>query len=90
VSVANAANQQGLWDFLKNQGVGGLPSGPTNVAGQTLVHLLLESRVLVVPVGEMEDFDKSTGLHGAASVSEMLARGAMRRARRRATRWHLS
>jgi AAA domain, putative AbiEii toxin, Type IV TA system len=73
--VAKVANQNQLWGGLKNQGLRGLPSGAVNVAGRSLLEDLRKQRVLVVSVGEMEDFDKSIGLHGAEWVSEMLASG---------------
>lgn len=76
VSVADVANQQALWGQLKNQGLSALPAaGGIHVAGRQLLDLLRTSRVLVVPVGEMEDLDKTVELHGGAWVSEMLSRG---------------
>ncbi len=75
VGMANVANQKALWETLKKQGVGGLPAGEAHVHGQSLLSELRARGVLVVPTGEMEDFDKSIGMHGAAWVSEMLDQG---------------
>lgn len=72
VALAEPANQRHLWDSLKHQGISGLPAGAAYQAGERLLSSLEARRVLVVPVGEMEDFDKSSNLHGAAWVSEML------------------
>jgi predicted ATPase len=72
IAVATSANERALWDWLKNQGVSGLPAGAVNASAGQLLGQLAAAGVYVVPVGEMEDFDKSIGLHGAAWVSAML------------------
>jgi len=71
-SMAREVNQSQRWNELKHQGLAGLPAGSAFVAGDHLVKMLRECSILVVPVGEMEDFDKSSNLHGAAWVSQML------------------
>lgn len=73
--VARAGNKDSRWEQLKNQGISGLPSGEANAAGVRLISALRAARTFVVPVGEMEDFEKTIGLHGAAWVSEMLDQG---------------
>ena len=75
VALIEPANKKGLWESLKNQGIAGLPAGPSFVACEKLVKKLSSIGVYIVPVGEMEDFDKSIGLHGAAWVSAMLEAG---------------
>lgn len=52
-----------------------MPPGKANAAGQLPLSLLGDARVLVVPVGEMEDFDKASGLEGGAWVSDVLENG---------------
>jgi hypothetical protein len=72
ITVAKVANQDALWDGLKHQGVNGLPAGVANASAGRLLGQLADAGVYVVPVGEMEDFEKSIGQHGAAWVSAML------------------
>jgi energy-coupling factor transporter ATP-binding protein EcfA2 len=72
VAFADVANQKSLWDSLKHVGLEGTPRGPAYEAIERLLSSLRTVSVLVVRVGEMEDYDKSVNLHGAAWVSAML------------------
>lgn len=72
LQVAQSIPDQASWSSLKNQGVDGLKAGPIFNSGKQLLELLAASGLRVVPVGEMEDFDKSIGLHGSAWVTAML------------------
>lgn len=74
VTLANSANQNGLWDQLKKQGLNGPLRGEPHAAASRLLQTLRGSRVHIVPVGEMEDFDKSIAVDGAAWVSAVLER----------------
>lgn len=72
VALATRANGKNLWESLKHQGLSGVPAGPAYQATERLLNDLQQIRVLIVRVGEMECFDKSSNLHGATWVSEML------------------
>ena len=72
IDFANVANNQKLWGQLKNQGLSGVPAGSAYLACENLLRLLHDRGVLVLSGGEMEDFNKSFGLHGSAWVSKML------------------
>lgn len=75
-TLAESLNKTDSWRATKNRGLSGLGSGvPYNSAAALLGHLR-ERGLLVVPVGEMEDFDKSIGAKGSTWVSTMLERGA--------------
>lgn len=75
VSLSSALNESQLWDKVKNTGLEGVPAGAPYSACRDLLENLREVGAFVVPVGEMEDYDKSFNKHGAAWVSEMLERG---------------
>lgn len=61
------------WKLVKHQGLAALESGPAFDAGSRLLESLRQAGVLVVPFGEMEDFDKGIRGHGAPWVSDALA-----------------
>lgn len=65
-------NQSGLWPSLKHSGLHALPAGDSFQAGLELLERLTACRVQVVPIGEMESFDKSLAGHGTAWVSAAL------------------
>lgn len=60
------------WEALKNQGLAGLKKGAVFISATKLLTLLADSRLIVVPVGEMEDFNKAIDLHSSAWVTAML------------------
>ena len=72
VAMADVANQGQLWSQLKNQGLNGLPAGAAYTACEQLLAELAGVGVHIVPGGELEDFNKSIALDGAAWVSQML------------------
>jgi AAA domain, putative AbiEii toxin, Type IV TA system len=76
VTFANAANGKQLWDQLKQQGLTAVTAGAPNVACEALLTALRERRVHVVPVGEMEGFDRSISAKAGTWVSEMLSKNA--------------
>ncbi len=76
--VTQHINQKQAWPNVKNQGLNGLAAGTTYKACEQLLADLAKCRLLVVPVGEMEDFDKSLDGHGSSWVSGMLEVGGHR------------
>lgn len=72
MTVVRSIGGASAWDSAKHQGLNFLASGEVYLAGERLLDLLKEDGVLVVRGGEMEDFDKSIGLHGSAWVTSML------------------
>lgn len=68
-------NQLELWARIKNLGLAGLAPGDPSAAGPMLLELLAAMGIFVVPLGEMEDYDRTIALHGAAWVSSALERG---------------
>lgn len=78
VEFARVANEGSAWESLKRQGYAALPSGGAFNAAVRLIKSLAAKGILIVPVGEMEDFNKSIGAHGAAWVSAMLESGGHR------------
>jgi hypothetical protein len=68
-------NQSASWKALKHSGLNALPAGDSYQAGMALLDRLTALRVRVVPLGEMESFDKSLTGHGTPWVSAALAAG---------------
>lgn len=75
VTMVRPIQSHGLWDSVKNQGSAAVPIGEPTIAARRLLDTLQEIGVHVVPVGEMEGFDRSQSLHGAPWVSHALERG---------------
>lgn len=75
VAMVAPIQQGDLWKQVKNQGLAAVPHGGPNAAAQRLLTALVAVGVHVVPVGEMEGFDRSQSLHGAAWVSTAIERG---------------
>lgn len=71
--MVKVPNTQALWPALKHVGVEGIPAGSSYIAAKALLVELRNIGLYVVPVGEMEDFDKSLNAHGPAWVSVALA-----------------
>lgn len=72
VAMVQPIQAGSLWEQVKHQGLAAVPAGVPNAAGQRLLGALRDVGVHVVPVGEMEGFDRSQSLHGAAWVSSAL------------------
>lgn len=66
VTVADALHGGNLWPHVKSHGVAGVPPGNPNAAASRLLKSLESQRLLIVPVGEMEGFDRTIGAKGAA------------------------
>jgi hypothetical protein len=76
VSVASRVNSSaGGWAALKNAGVNAFPSGASYSDLLEMLGRLEKLNVLVISVGEMEDLNKSIGVHGGKWVTEALAAG---------------
>ncbi len=75
-TMANAlnANSGSGWEQTKTQGLAAVPQGEASQAATNLLSTLRTKRVLIVPVGEMEGFDRTIGSHGTEWVSGMLDR----------------
>lgn len=66
------------WSQLKETGVSGLSAGDSTAAYNRLDQLLQAIGIFVVPVGELEMFDKSIGNHGPKWVNEVLEKDLLR------------
>ncbi|MBO3663858.1 ATP-dependent nuclease [Microbacterium stercoris] len=75
VTMVRPIQQGSIWERVKNQGLVAVPPGEPNAAAQRLLAALAAVGVYVVPVGEMEGFDRSQSLHGAAWVSTAIEGG---------------
>jgi len=75
VTMMKPTRQQGLMEHVKSQGLAAVPAGEANASGQQLLAALSALGVHVVPVGEMEGFDRSQSLHGAPWVSNAIEAG---------------
>ncbi|MFC9984544.1 AAA family ATPase [Microbacterium keratanolyticum] len=75
VTMIRPVQQGSLWTQVKAQGLAAVPHGEPNAAAQRLLDALREAGVHVVPVGEMEGFDRSQSAHGAAWVSTAIETG---------------
>ena len=76
VRVADWINGFSTWPSLKTTGLNGLPStGGVHSAGRELLVQLAAMGLLIVPIGEMESFDKDILVEGSSWVSAMLERG---------------
>ena len=74
VSMAEALNADGgtKWNSAKTHGSAAVPPGVANTSAAALVAELARRRLIVVPSGELESFDRSTALKGSAWVSNAL------------------
>lgn len=60
------------WEVVKEVGIGGIPPGEATQAANLLLSRLRERGLFIIPVGELEGFARSVGLHGPPFVSEVL------------------
>lgn len=75
VRVADWINGFSTWPSLKTTGLNGLPAtGGVHSAGRELLAQLAAMGLLIVPIGEMESFDKDISVEGSSWVSAMLER----------------
>jgi hypothetical protein len=60
------------WSTAKSMGIHFIPNGQPSQACRRLLEALEKFGIFVVPVGELEGFDKDVGGHGPAWVAEVL------------------
>lgn len=77
-AMVRPIQSRSLWEQVKNQGRAAVPQGEPYLSCQRLLAALAAARVHVVPVGELEGFDRSQALHGAAWVSNAIESGIHR------------
>ncbi|MDR6871418.1 hypothetical protein J2Y55_002430 [Bosea sp. BE125] len=71
-NVRKLTRQASPWDFCKTAGLAAISSGEPQVAVRRLLANLMKTGIFVVPVGEMEGFQRSVGSHGPRWVEEVL------------------
>lgn len=69
VSQVSTSEQR---ERAKRGGLAGLPAGDVTRSAAELIDTLRDLRILIVPVGELECFDRTLGGHGPAWVSNAL------------------
>lgn len=70
--VSTLLNDGKPWADVKSNGFGAFPGGDATKAARRLESALKEVGIFVVPVGELEMFNKTSGKHGPAWVLEVL------------------
>ncbi len=75
-SLKDALNAKGGagWEQVKTQGLAAVPAGAPSQAAASLLDGLRRQRLLVVPVGELEGFDKTISGKSSMWVNAMLAK----------------
>lgn len=63
------------WDKAKRAGKSAVPQGEAYSACENLLSALSDLGILVVPVGELEGFERTIAGHGRVWVAEVLAQG---------------
>ncbi|MDM2913546.1 AAA family ATPase [Citrobacter sp. Cpo035] len=71
--IQDAMKQGQAWSILKQAGAAILPSGDATIAYENLICMLEETGIYIVPVGEIERFNKKIGGHGPKFVSKVLS-----------------
>lgn len=66
------------WDATKRGGLAAVPQGDARGAADSLIEVLAERGLFVVPVGELERWVPEVGGHGPAWVAEVHSRGLHR------------
>ncbi|MEV8239537.1 AAA family ATPase [Microbacterium testaceum] len=72
VQMMKPIRERHLLDQVKQQGLAAVPPGEPYRACERLLRSLVSMGVHIVPVGEMEGFDRTQSLHGPAWVSNAL------------------
>ncbi|TFD67987.1 AAA family ATPase [Cryobacterium ruanii] len=76
--MAESLQSNDLWSQAKSRGIVAVPAGPPTTAVRNLLATLSSFGIHVVPMGEMEGFDRTESVHGAAWVSNALESGVHR------------
>ena len=63
------------WRQIKRGGIAALPGGDASTVSVRLLNGLREIGLFVVPVGELERWDTTVGVHGPAWVNALLEHG---------------
>ena len=71
-SIQAVLRRSSPWAHLKHAGKAGLPAGEAARAFADLNENLRKIGIFIVPVGELESFDKTTGNHGPKWVNSVL------------------
>lgn len=70
--IQDAMKQGQSWSILKQAGATLIPSGDATIAYDQLISMLQNTGIYIVPVGEIECFNKKIGGHGPKFVSKVL------------------
>jgi len=70
--IEESLNQSSPWKNLKNSGESAIPAGQATQQWRELQKLCAKAGLWLVPVGEIENFDKAIGGHGPAWVQKIL------------------
>ena len=70
--VSTLLNDGKPWTYVKTNGFGAFPGGDATKAAMRLNNALKQVGIFLVPVGELEMFNKTSGKHGPAWVLEVL------------------
>ena len=71
-SICNAIRIISKWERIKREGEAAIPSGDATNAYKRLKQELINHRIFLVPVGELEGFIKEIGGHGPNWVNDVL------------------
>jgi len=70
--IKNILKKASAWSEAKSNGISYIPNGDATKAYQEIKCKFEEKGLLIVEVGELENFDKSIGNHGPKWVNEVL------------------
>lgn len=71
-SINNAIRTVSKWDNIKHSGEAVVPAGDATNAYKRLKKTLIDHKIYLVPVGELEGFVKEVGGHGPNWVNDVL------------------
>jgi energy-coupling factor transporter ATP-binding protein EcfA2 len=74
--IRKAVKTRSGWSSIKESGISAFPKGNATTDGTLLLAELEKFGLFLVPVGELECWDKSLGLHGPGWVAEALLSGS--------------
>ena len=73
-TVNTAVTQGPTWPMAKNSGLAAIPAGKPRQAADALLSRLASAGILIIHVGEMEDFDKAIAVRKSPWVNEALSK----------------
>jgi hypothetical protein len=74
--LKKSLDNDGRMRQAKESGLAGIPSGTTTETATDLISKLRKNKILIVPYGELESFDKQVGKKGPSWVSAALNNGS--------------